>query len=692
MMKNLYIYKLLAEKLNKNWLLYIYQKNRELFVNHRTHLVTLFLFFLASISTTWFNIKLYDLEHKGNRVREILNLSYDLRDLSSGGLTGEKFNPLFVESLVLSIQSNMDELGKDINSNKQEELMRLENNSFKSYQELYEQYIIVAKNQEIISYISKYQVTLKKISSLIDTYKYNLINTDKKTRYYTLLSDHVRLLEEVQRSIVYRTLLVEKYFDYDLNLSIIEDTAKITALFNSIKKLIKLPEFRLIEESAIGGISQNYLSVADPSLTGFYSYLTDELGKYSDNLKDINRVNSIAVVFSEKIQIFSYTIQYLSQYFNYQIEELESYAVFLWLLWALALLFLLLSLLIYKEKLNSEAKVTEEKNSQLTNAVIQTLDNISGYINGDLDSNLIPSPTLTKQIATAFNSFIFSLKNVAKLIQKDALEVSKVTDMTFDGSLKMKELVDNQTELIISSNKGLFYASGMLEELSLKTSAVYDEAKKTQKINIENVNRLTESIQSIDIIRGDIQSTSRRLKHLAESSQRIGEIVEFLTEISNQTKLVASNASIQIAGDSKSSFGATSLVQETQKLANLVGENAQQANEIAIFIQRNTTKTIEAMELLTAKVVEENKKNQQAKKSLEILQKNYTSLIVDIEDITGNAVYCSNAIKKQNTNVESISILTSSIKRKVDFFATSINQSGNVVSSLLNVLSKTFKA
>ena len=55
------------------------------------------------------------------------------------------------------------------------------------------------------------------------------------------------------------------------------------------------------------------------------------------------------------------------------------------------------------------------------------------------------------------------------------------------------------------------------------------------------------SISGMNDIREQIQETSKRIKRLGESSQEIGEIVELISDITEQTNVLALNAAIQAA-------------------------------------------------------------------------------------------------------------------------------------------------
>jgi twitching motility protein PilJ len=113
-----------------------------------------------------------------------------------------------------------------------------------------------------------------------------------------------------------------------------------------------------------------------------------------------------------------------------------------------------------------------------------------------------------------------------------------------------------------------------------------------------------DSIKGMNEIRDQIQDTSKRIKRLGESSQEIGEIVELISDITEQTNVLALNAAIQAASAGEAGRGFTVVAEEVQRLAERSGEATKQIAAIVKTIQTDTQDAVLAMERSTRNVVE----------------------------------------------------------------------------------------
>ncbi len=146
------------------------------------------------------------------------------------------------------------------------------------------------------------------------------------------------------------------------------------------------------------------------------------------------------------------------------------------------------------------------------------------------------------------------------------------------------------------------------------TSAkVAAEARETAIIGSQAVSNTMKGMQRI---RNQVQSTSKRIKQLGESTQQIGEIVQLISDVADRTSLLALNASIQaaMAGEAGQGFGV--VAEEVERLSQRCNEATKQIAKLVKSVQSETSEAIAGMEESIAEVVEGSKLASQAGEAL----------------------------------------------------------------------------
>ena len=104
-------------------------------------------------------------------------------------------------------------------------------------------------------------------------------------------------------------------------------------------------------------------------------------------------------------------------------------------------------------------------------------------------------------------------------------------------------------------------------------------------------------------IRETIQETSKRIKRLGESSQEIGNTVELISDIAEQTNILALNASIQASMAGEAGRGFAVVADEVQRLAERAANATKQIEVLVRTIQADTNEAVVSMERSTTDVV-----------------------------------------------------------------------------------------
>jgi twitching motility protein PilJ len=145
------------------------------------------------------------------------------------------------------------------------------------------------------------------------------------------------------------------------------------------------------------------------------------------------------------------------------------------------------------------------------------------------------------------------------------------------------------------------------------------------------------TIDGMNTIRETIQETSKRIKRLGESSQEIGNIVELINDIAEQTNILALNASIQSSMAGEAGRGFAVVADEVQRLAERAANATKQIEVLVRTIQTDTNEAVVSMERSTTDVVGGALLAENAGAALEEIEQVSNQIASLVQNISGSA-------------------------------------------------------
>jgi len=145
------------------------------------------------------------------------------------------------------------------------------------------------------------------------------------------------------------------------------------------------------------------------------------------------------------------------------------------------------------------------------------------------------------------------------------------------------------------------------------------------------------TIDGMNAIRETIQETSKRIKRLGESSQEIGNIVELISDIAEQTNILALNASIQASMAGEAGRGFAVVADEVQRLAERAATATKQIDVLVRTIQTDTNEAVVSMERSTTDVVGGALLAENAGAALEEIEQVSNQIASLVQNISGSS-------------------------------------------------------
>lgn len=252
------------------------------------------------------------------------------------------------------------------------------------------------------------------------------------------------------------------------------------------------------------------------------------------------------------------------------------------------------------ERTSREQSEQNERNQQ---AILRLLDELGSLADGDLTVEATVTEDITGAIADSINYAIEKLRELVATINETAIMVDSAAKQTESTAIHMKRAAENQGREIAAATGSIVSMAASIEEVSGNAERSSDVARHSVEVAHKGGAAVRRTIDGMNAIRETIQDTSKRIKRLGESSQEIGNIVELINDIAEQTNILALNASIQASMAGEAGRGFAVVADEVQRLAERSTNATKQIEVLVRTIQADTNEAVISMERSTTDVV-----------------------------------------------------------------------------------------
>lgn len=235
---------------------------------------------------------------------------------------------------------------------------------------------------------------------------------------------------------------------------------------------------------------------------------------------------------------------------------------------------------------------------------IQLLMAVRPALDGDLTVRAPITEDELGTIADAYNNTLQALRQIVTQVQTSAQQVAQ-TSSDSDASLAgLNKLAKQQSEEITT-------ALSEIKQMVDSTQAVVANAHLVQ-VAVQQANETVESgdaamnltVQAIQGIRETVAQTSKKIKRLSESSQKISKVVNLISNFATQTNVLALNAAIEATRAGEYGKGFAVVADEVRSLSRQSAAATIEIEKLVQEIQAETGEVALAMETGIQQVIE----------------------------------------------------------------------------------------
>ena len=323
------------------------------------------------------------------------------------------------------------------------------------------------------------------------------------------------------------------------------------------------------------------------------------------------------------------------------------------------------------------ASITSTRISRIINRIVLTANNIA---NGDLtdsDMKVMGNDEIGK-LTAALNTMKTSLSKTISAVTNTAIYVASSSEELSSTVSEIKNMTHNLTERSETVATSTTEMAQAVIDIASNTMNISSSSEATMKVAEDGASVVQQTVQEVQEISNRVGESSQFMKTLGERSNQIGQIINVINDIADQTNLLALNAAIEAARAGEQGRGFAVVADEVRKLAERTSKATTEISTMIIAIQGDTEKAIASMNESQERVGLGTELATQAEESL-------INIVGSVKGLMAMVQHIASATEQMSTTSEMISGELESIandSRRVTSNTDTIDKSATDLASL----------
>ena len=297
------------------------------------------------------------------------------------------------------------------------------------------------------------------------------------------------------------------------------------------------------------------------------------------------------------------------------------------------------------------------------------------------------SHTCTLESADTIGEIVDSFNKMAENLRILIGQTISLSDKVHNGSTRIVDLMQdttsnlkeqhNKSDEIASAVSNLASSIGEIAEHANEAAVSASEAAQVAR---EGGAVVEQSVRGMRQIESSVNQAAESIQELNKHSERIGQTVTLIKEISDQTNLLALNAAIEAARAGEQGRGFSVVADEVRKLAERAASATNEISAMVVAIRQKTADVINHMKTSSTEVESGVANANLAGQSLKKIVDRVTQVTVMVESVASTTARQKEEVNRVEKNILEITTL-------IDISSEIILQ-GKSSSSELDALSK----
>ncbi|EPA96539.1 methyl-accepting chemotaxis protein [Pseudomonas umsongensis] len=269
---------------------------------------------------------------------------------------------------------------------------------------------------------------------------------------------------------------------------------------------------------------------------------------------------------------------------------------------------------------------------------------------GDLTKRLvIQNNDEFGNLGTAFNRFVERIHGSIREVSSATGQVNEVALRVVAASNSSMYNSDQQASRTSSVAAAINQLGAAAQEIARNAAQASSQASDARNLAEDGQQVVDRSIAAMNQLSNMLSASSSNIESLNSKTVNIGQILEVITSISQQTNLLALNAAIEAARAGEAGRGFAVVADEVRNLAHRTQESAQQVQTMIEELQVGARESVSTMS-------DSQRHSQDSVEIANLAGERLSSVTQRIGEIDGMNQSVATATEEQTAVVESINV------------------------------------
>ena len=286
------------------------------------------------------------------------------------------------------------------------------------------------------------------------------------------------------------------------------------------------------------------------------------------------------------------------------------------------------------------------------------------------------------EVAQAFNDFVGNLQTLVSQVLSTAAGVSKGAEEILSASRSVLERATQQDQRTHAAAASAEEMSVTIAEVARGAHEAADVANSVAETAERGKTVVEEGMASMSRVEVRVQAISETVRELGARNQAIGEVMQVIDDIADQTNLLALNAAIEAARAGEHGRGFAVVADEVRKLSEKTAHATRQVRDTVAAIQNETGAAVSSVKTGLEEVSRSGDLSRRAGQALRDIMAKIEQNSEMVTHIAGATQQQSAAVSEIGQNIDSIANLAGEVVSGMEQTSATADRLGHEIRCL----------